>query len=92
MEGLSLIVIGVLMFIIIVLLLVAVILVAKSKLVASGNVNIMINEDVDKKLTVPIGGKLLNVLASQNIFLPSEASNRLYLFAQYDEYLIFFSL
>ncbi|MFH1528831.1 MAG: NADH:ubiquinone reductase (Na(+)-transporting) subunit F [Bacteroidota bacterium] len=71
MNGLTIIISGVIMFNLIVLLLVAVILFAKSKLVASGNVNIGINDDASKQLTVPIGGKLLNALAAQNIFLPS---------------------
>lgn len=71
MTGLSLILLGVLMFTIIVLLLVAVILIARSKLVASGNVNIIINDDEEKSLKVPVGGKLLNILADKKIYLPS---------------------
>ncbi|MBN1302483.1 MAG: NADH:ubiquinone reductase (Na(+)-transporting) subunit F [Melioribacteraceae bacterium] len=71
MEGLSLALFGVLMFIIIVLALVALILYAKSKLVASGKVKIMINDDPEKTLVVPIGGKLLNTLADEKIYLPS---------------------
>lgn len=71
MEGISLIILGVIMFTIIVLALVAIILFAKSKLVASGNVNIIVNEDPNKTLSVSIGGKLLNALADQEIYLPS---------------------
>lgn len=71
MEGINLIIFGVVMFTLIVLVLVAVILFAKSKLVATGNAKIVINDDPDKTLSVPIGGKLLNVLAGQKIFLPS---------------------
>jgi len=71
MDGLNLILLGVVMFTVIVLLLVAVILFAKSKLVASGNATIMINEDPDKAIAVPIGGKLLNALAEKEIYLPS---------------------
>ncbi|MGD8779261.1 MAG: NADH:ubiquinone reductase (Na(+)-transporting) subunit F [Ignavibacteria bacterium] len=71
MEGLTIIVSGVLMFIIIVLALVAVILFAKSKLVASGNAKIIINEDEDKSIEVPLGDKLLNVLADNEIYIPS---------------------
>ena len=71
MTGLGLIGLGVLMFTLIVLTLVAIILLAKSKLVASGNVVIDINGDPEKKLEVPVGGKLLNVLAERSIFLPS---------------------
>jgi len=71
MSDISLIVLGVIMFTLIVIALVVVIIFAKSKLVASGNVKIFINNDEDKTLTVPIGGKLLNVLADQKIFVPS---------------------
>lgn len=71
MSDISLIVLGVIMFTLIVIALVVVIIFAKSKLVASGNVKIFINNDEDKTLTVPIGGKLLNVLAGQKIFVPS---------------------
>lgn len=71
MDGLTIVISGVVMFVVIVLALVAVILFAKSKLVASGNVNININDNPEKSLTVPIGGKLLHVLADQKIYLPS---------------------
>lgn len=71
MEGISLVALGVVMFMLIVLALVAIILFAKSKLVASGNIEININDDADKTLTVPIGGKLLNALAEKEIYLPS---------------------
>ncbi len=71
MEGMNLILLGVVMFTLIVILLVIVILIAKSKLVPSGKVKIDINEDEDKTLEVPIGGKLLNVLASNQVYLPS---------------------
>ncbi|MBN2602089.1 MAG: NADH:ubiquinone reductase (Na(+)-transporting) subunit F [Candidatus Marinimicrobia bacterium] len=71
MTGISLIVLGAVMFTVIVLALVALILFAKSQLVASGNVTIMINDDPEKSIVVPIGGKLLNVLADNEIFLAS---------------------
>jgi Na+-transporting NADH:ubiquinone oxidoreductase subunit F len=60
---------GVLMFTGIVLALVAIILIAKSKLVASGNVTITVNEQ--KKIEVPAGGKLLGALAENQIFVSS---------------------
>jgi len=60
---------GVLLFTVIVLLLVAVILFAKSKLVAEGNVNILINGE--KTIAVAIGTKLLATLANKSIFIPS---------------------
>jgi len=65
------IVLGVVMFTAVVLALVAVILAARSKLVSSGDVTIRINEDADKTITVPAGGKLLQTLADRGIFIPS---------------------
>ena len=62
---------GVGMFTGIVLALVAIILVARSKLVASGNVRILINNDESKAISVPAGGKLLNVLADNKVFVSS---------------------
>ncbi|MFW7377304.1 MAG: NADH:ubiquinone reductase (Na(+)-transporting) subunit F [Oligoflexus sp.] len=62
---------GVGMFTAIVLALVAFILIAKSKLVASGDIMIEINEDPSKTIKVPAGSKLLNVLADQKIFISS---------------------
>ncbi len=59
------------MFTLIVLLLVVVILIARSKLVASGNVKITINDEEDNAIEVPVGDKLLNVLADKKIYLPS---------------------
>jgi Na+-transporting NADH:ubiquinone oxidoreductase subunit F len=63
------IVIGVGMFTVIVLVLVVIILSARSKLVSSGDVNIVVNGE--KTLTVPAGGKLLQTLAESGMFLPS---------------------
>ena len=60
---------GVGMFTVIVLSLVVLILVARSWLVSSGDVTIEINGE--RKITVPAGGKLLQTLAGQNIFLSS---------------------
>ncbi len=71
MSDFQLIGLGVLMFTLIVLALVAVILFAKSRLVASGNVNIGINDDPDKAVDVSVGAKLLNALADKKIFLSS---------------------
>lgn len=71
MTGITLIVLGVVMFTVIVLALVVLILVAKSRLVPSGNVRISINDNPEKSLEVPIGGKLLNVLADNEIYLAS---------------------
>ncbi len=58
-------------FTVVVLLLVGIILIAKSQLVQSGNITISINGDPSKAITVPAGGKLLNVLAGEKIFISS---------------------
>lgn len=63
------IILGVGMFTAIVLSLVAVILIARSKLVSSGDVSIEINGE--RTITVPAGGKLLNTLSANGIFLSS---------------------
>ncbi|NLD14095.1 MAG: NADH:ubiquinone reductase (Na(+)-transporting) subunit F [Gammaproteobacteria bacterium] len=57
------------MFTAIVLALVVIILIARAKLVSSGDVNILINGE--RNVTVPAGGKLLQTLAANNIFLSS---------------------
>ena len=62
---------GVGMFTGVVLALVTIILVARSRLVPSGNVRILINDDESKALSVPAGGKLLNVLADNKVFVSS---------------------
>lgn len=61
--------VGVAMFTAVVLALVAIILLAKSRLVPSGDVAIEINEQ--KMIHVPAGGKLLGALANEGIFLSS---------------------
>ena len=61
--------IGVAMFTAVVLCLVVLILVAKSFLVASGNVTITVNGQ--KSFDVPAGGKLLGALADQGVFVSS---------------------
>ncbi len=62
---------GVSMFTAIVLGLVLIILFAKSKLVNSGNITIGINDDPEKGINIPAGGKLLGALAEEGIFIPS---------------------
>ena len=63
------IVFGVGMFTAIVLLLVVIILYARSHLVSTGDVTILINGE--KSITVPAGGKLLQTLSEAELFLPS---------------------
>ncbi len=65
----TVIVLGVSMFTGIVLSLVAVILIARSRLVSSGNVSIEINGE--KTITVAAGDKLLGTLANNELFLAS---------------------
>jgi Na+-transporting NADH:ubiquinone oxidoreductase subunit F len=62
---------GVVMFTVVVMALVVLILAARSKLVSSGNVTIEINDDPEKSIVVPAGGKLLNTLADAGIYLSS---------------------
>lgn len=63
------IILGVVFFTFIVVALVFVILGAKSKLVAEGNVDILINDE--KTIHVPIGSKLLTALADHSLFVSS---------------------
>jgi Na+-transporting NADH:ubiquinone oxidoreductase subunit F len=65
----STLILGVVMFTVIVLALVAVILSARAKLVSSGNVKIVINGD--KTVATEAGGKLLQTLAANEVFLSS---------------------
>jgi len=63
------IILGVALFTAIVLALVTMILVARSKLVPSGNVQIVVNGE--KTIEAPTGGKLLGTLADAGLFVPS---------------------
>lgn len=71
MSSLGLILLSVMVFTIIVLLLVSAILFAQWKLVPRGDATLMINDNPQQTLTVPMGGKLLYTLAGREIFLPS---------------------
>ncbi len=62
---------GIVAFTALVLVLAVLILVAKSKLVDSGDITISINDDPEKAITLPAGGKLLGALASKGIFVSS---------------------
>ncbi|QMV15253.1 NADH:ubiquinone reductase (Na(+)-transporting) subunit F [Vibrio spartinae] len=65
------IILGVVMFTLIVLVLVLVILFAKSKLVPTGDITILINGDAEKAIVTSPGGKLLGALAGSGIFVSS---------------------
>ena len=60
---------GVCLFTTVILILVFVILAARSKLVSSGCVQVLVNDD--RKLQVPVGVKLMQGLADENLFIPS---------------------
>lgn len=62
---------GVAMFTVVVLSLVVVILMARAKLVSTGNVTIEINGDPERTVEVPAGDKLLQTLAGRGVFLSS---------------------
>jgi Na+-transporting NADH:ubiquinone oxidoreductase subunit F len=63
------IILGVTLFTAIVVTLAMLILFARSRLVATGNITINVNGE--KELSVRAGGKLLNLLGAQELFLPS---------------------
>lgn len=69
MSGPMIVFLGVLVFTLIVIVLVFLILAARRMLVPSGPVHLEINES--KKLTIPAGGKLLNALSDNGIFVSS---------------------
>jgi Na+-transporting NADH:ubiquinone oxidoreductase subunit F len=71
MELITLVGLSTFIFTATILLLVMLLGVAKSKLVASGPVKILINDDADKSPTVAAGGNLLSILSNEKIFLPS---------------------
>jgi Na+-transporting NADH:ubiquinone oxidoreductase subunit F len=70
------IVLAVVMFTGVVLLLVGILLGARRKLVATGEVAILINDDTSKILKTPAGGTLLGALADNKIFIPSACGGK----------------
>ena len=60
---------GVGLFTAIVLVLVFVILLARSRLVATGNVKVIVNDE--REIAIPVGSKLLQGLADAELFVPS---------------------
>lgn len=60
---------GVILFTLIIIALVFIIIGAKSQLVASGNIEILINNE--KKIQVSVGTKLLTALSDAKLFIPS---------------------
>ncbi len=76
MGGLITIGMGVIMFCAVVLSLVGVLLAAKAKLVPSGDVRILINDDEEKAITTPAGNTLLDTLTANKIFIPSACGGK----------------
>ena len=68
--------IGVVMFTAVILALVAILLSARRKLVASGDVSIVINDDPAKALHTPAGNTLLGALSNSGIFIPSACGGK----------------
>jgi Na+-transporting NADH:ubiquinone oxidoreductase subunit F len=62
---------GIAMFTAVVLAMVFILLLAKSKLVASGAVSIIVNGDRSKAISVSSGSTLLTTLSEQKLFVPS---------------------
>lgn len=67
---------GVFMFTFVIVALAGLIMYARSKLVATGNVTITINDDPDKALVTPAGGTLLGTLSANKIFIPSACGGK----------------
>ena len=63
--------VGVAAFTLVIIALVVILMAAKSRLVQSGDVRILINGDPDKALTTQAGSTLLSTLAGNQIFIPS---------------------
>ena len=64
-------ILGVAVFVLVVTALVLVLMQARARLVSSGDVNIVINDDFDNAIKAPAGSTLLSTLAAQKIFIPS---------------------
>jgi len=67
---------GITLFTAVMLVVVGVLLAAKRKLVAQGDVSIVINDDPAKTLKVASGGTLLGTLAERKIFIPSACGGK----------------
>ena len=71
MNEQEVVVLGMIAFTGIILVLVSIILIVRSRLVASGQVRILINNNPELTLQVLVGNKLMQVLAEKGIYLPS---------------------
>jgi Na+-transporting NADH:ubiquinone oxidoreductase subunit F len=64
------------MFTFVIVTLVAFLMVARSKLVATGEVTILVNDDMDKALKTAAGSTLLGTLSANKIFIPSACGGK----------------
>ena len=67
---------GVVGFTLVIVALVAVLMLARARLVSSGDVRIEINGDPEHTLTTPGGGTLLGTLANNGVFIPSACGGK----------------
>ena len=67
---------GVFMFTFVIVMLVAFLMIARGKLVATGEVSILVNSDPDKALRTAAGSTLLGTLAASKIFIPSACGGK----------------
>ena len=63
---------GVIVFSSVILSLVIILNVLGDILLPQGEVTLLINDDDDKSIKIDTGGTVLNALASQNVYLPSD--------------------
>ncbi len=76
MEMLTTIGLGMAMYTVVILVLVALLMLARARLVSSGDVTIVINDDPDHAVHAAAGGTLLNLLADEKIFVPSACGGK----------------
>jgi Na+-transporting NADH:ubiquinone oxidoreductase subunit F len=70
------IILGVAVFVFVIVTLVIGLMIAKSKLVASGDVTITVNDDPEKAIVTAAGDTLLNTLGARKIFIPSACGGK----------------
>jgi Na+-transporting NADH:ubiquinone oxidoreductase subunit F len=68
--------VGVVVFLAIVLAMIGVLLVARARLVSSGDVQIFINDEPDHTVTARSGDNLLTTLSDNSLFIPSACGGK----------------
>ncbi|MCK4739647.1 MAG: NADH:ubiquinone reductase (Na(+)-transporting) subunit F [Deltaproteobacteria bacterium] len=76
MQESSLIILGVVVFTVATLVLVLIILISRSRLVPSGTLRLVINNDPEYTFEVSFGDKLLNILSGLKVFIPSACGGK----------------